>query len=274
MAETPDISRGTTEVLTRLAVAAERLGIDPAPLQSRLPDLGTAPGRYARVSVDTADRLAIRVPDGAPKLARPGDAMLELGTDAVEVAFAFARRPFTSDLPLLRDVSAETRDALAERVGSLGGGRCDALARRSDGVWLAGVAHELSDVRDSPVRELVAVTNLLLTITSALGVPAPQRDLLQKAHVVLAGGKGYTLWLACDHQHVLPQLTIEYRDVEWKHVVGLTDSLRPGTSSGPRLGILAGAFEAASAAAFAITYRSDDVADVCIAVESTSGDAS
>ncbi len=270
MAETPDPTHGTIDVLTRLAVAADRLGIDRSFLEPRLPELGNAPASYARISLDTSDRLALRVPDAMPTLARfgvaEGVAQIELGSDGVDVAYSFGRRPFAADLALLSGVSADTRTSLAQRLGSLAGGRCDAIARRSDRRWRVAVTHELSDLGPSPAQELVAVTSVLFTITAALGVPPDQRALLQQAHVVLAAGKGYTLWLSCDDDHVIPELTIEYRDVEWKHVVGLTDSLRPQTSSGPRLGVFAGAFDAKAATAFAITYRSGDVAEVEIAI--------
>ncbi|MBL0213624.1 MAG: hypothetical protein IPQ07_07065 [Myxococcales bacterium] len=274
MAETPDPTRRTIDVLTRLALAADRLGIDSSALQPQLLGLGNAPASYARISLDTADRLALRVGQATPTLVRPGVAQLEVGSDGVNGAFAFGRRPFAADLALLSDVSADARTSLAQRLGSLGGGRCDAIARYSNGRWLAAVTHELSDLGPSPTQELVAVTSLLFTITGALGVPPEQRALLQQAHVVLAAGKGYTLWLSCDDDHVIPELTIEYRDVEWKHVVGLTDSLRPGTSSGPRLGVFAGAFDAPKASAFAITYGTGDVATVAIAVERTTQVAS
>lgn len=270
MAENPDTSRGTIDVLTRLAVASERLGIDTSSLQPRLPELQMAPGTYSRITLDTSDRLALRVPASAPSIPRPGDAQRELGSDGGEVAFVFGRRPIVQDLPLLAGVSPATRSALGERLGSLGDGRCDGLAHRSDGTWLAAVAHELADAGPSPTDELVAMTSRLFTITSALGVPPRQRDLLQQAHVVLAAGRGYTLWVACDHQRVIPQLTIEYRDVEWKHVVGLTDALRPETSSGPRLGVFAGAFDAPRASAFALTFRAGEVADVAISVDRSS----
>jgi hypothetical protein len=63
-------------------------------------------------------------------------------------------------------------------------------------------------------------------------------------------------------------ITIEYRDIEWKHVIGLTDALRPGTSSGTALGVFAGAMGSGdTASAMAVAYRAGKPAHIRVAID-------
>jgi hypothetical protein len=67
-------------------------------------------------------------------------------------------------------------------------------------------------------------------------------------------------------------VTLEYRDIAWKHVVGLADALRPGTSSQAALGTFAGAMGSGeTASGMAITYRAGKTAHVRVAVDRSDG---
>lgn len=275
MGELPEDLRRTTDLLTRLAVACEGLGIDPAPLQARLPELGTAPGRYARVSLDS-DRIAVRCPGGV--FARPGDdPLLEFETipgeaTIAELVLVHGRRAFAEDLPLLvaGGVAPGVVSELATRLGTLGDGRCDALGRRTElGTlhWIASIAYERADVGASPTLELATMAARLAQIGGALGIADHERRLIEQAHVVLAADQGFTLTITCAPERVLPELEIEYREVPWSRVVGLSDAFAPGSRSGPRLGVFAGAFDAARASTFAITLRTGRPARLRTSIE-------
>jgi hypothetical protein len=63
-------------------------------------------------------------------------------------------------------------------------------------------------------------------------------------------------------------VTVEYRDVAWKHVVNLTDALRPGTSSATALGAFAGAMGSGeTASGMSIAYRAGKTAHIRVAVD-------
>jgi hypothetical protein len=99
------------------------------------------------------------------------------------------------------------------------------------------------------------------------GVSQLYQAMMQEVHRGL-GENGYTVTFTCDRKGLRPQVTLEYRDVAWTYVVGMTDALRPGTSSGTGLGMFAGAMGAgATASGLAITYRAGMTAHVRVAID-------
>ncbi len=272
-----DATIRTTEVLTRLAIAGQRLGIDLGALQTYIPRLGSAPGQYARIWVDAdGERLAIRcrARDGATGFAaveRPGEVFYELESAPAaprvgERVLVVGTRSLAEDLAVLATASidAGAREELAARMVTLGGGRSDALARRTEAdqtKWTASLRFGGS------LPEVMQTIGPLLAIAEAIAVPPFQRRLLEQAHLALAAPRGFTIAIACDRTSALPQLTVEYAAVPWKQAVGLTDALRPGSPCGPRLGTFAGAFDAPGADALEVTFRSGAPAWVRIAVE-------
>ena len=272
-----DVQVRTAEILTRLTVAGERLGVDLHQLHPRLAELGTAPGQHARVSVDAAgERLAIRCrqEDGArpvPPLVRPGTSWYELETAGpaavlVESVQIVGSRPLAEDLALLvaQGVLPAVAEELGARLGGLGHEHCDLVARRTEAGltrWHLGLAI------GGTVPEVMQVAGPILALATTLGVQPLQRRLLEQSLLALAAPGGFTLAVGCDAARPLPELTVEYRGVPWRQVVGLTDALRPGAPVGPRLGIFAGAFDAEQASALEITFRGGTVAHVRIALD-------
>lgn len=276
-----DATIRTSEVLTRLAIAGDRLGIDLGTLQTYIPRLGSAPGQYARIWVDAdGERLAIRCrardgTAGFTPVDRPGEVFHELETAPAarrvgERVLVTGTRSLAEDLAVLASagVDATARETLAARATLLGGGRSDALARRIEAEqtkWSVGLSFGGS------VAEVMQTIRPLLAIAEAIEVPPFQRRLLEQAHLALAAPRGFAIAIACDPTSVLPQLSIEYAGVPWKQTVGLTDALRPGSPCGPRLGVFAGAFDAPGADALELTFRGGAPAWVRIAVEHAAG---
>lgn len=260
----------TTEVLTRLAVAGETLRIDLAPLNAYLTHLGSAPGRYARVTLgEGLERLAlgVRIPAREP-IARSNSAPyseLEVGGALRETVAAIGPGTLAEDLTVLAEagVAAAAREQVAERIAAVGGGRTDRVTRsfQTFSRWAIGVAFGGS------VPEVMTTVKQLLPLATTLGVKPMQCRLLEQAHQVLGAGSGFVVEFACDVDRALPEITLTYRDVAWKQAVGLYDALRPGAPCGPRLGAFAGAFNAEQASLYEITFRADAPAIVRVAIE-------
>ncbi|MBA3454612.1 MAG: hypothetical protein H0T42_16095 [Deltaproteobacteria bacterium] len=261
---------GTTDVLTRLAVAGETLRIDLAPLNAYLTHLGSAPAEYARVTLgEGLERLGfgVQLPAREP-IARASStpySELEVGGALRETVTAHGPGTLAQDLTILADagVRAAAREQLAAWITELGGGRTDRVSRsfQATSRWTIGVAFGGS------VPEVMTVVNQLVTLATALGIQPMQRRHLEQAHQVLGAGAGCVVELACDVDRALPEITITYRDVAWKHAVGLHDALRPGTPCGPRLGAFAGAFNAEKASLYEITFRADAPAIIRVGIE-------
>jgi len=265
-----DLERAT-EALTRVGVAAQRLGIDTQWLQVATKHLGNAPARYLRTWLDTeTPGLALRCESAVAIARRPGGVrFVEVDSDGRVYELAVGTRRFAEDRALIEHVPAPAIDGIERILDLLGRGRCDALGR-------------MDSPRPSPAaREsmwtvsLVEVAGEDLPLSAAklgahahrLGVPPPHTALLQQAHVAL-GGKGYTVTFTCDRTGVGRNVTLEYHDIAWTHVIGLTDALRPGTSSAKQLGTFAGAMDAGdSASGLAITYRAGKPAQVRVAID-------
>lgn len=269
-----DLERAT-EALTRVGVAAQRLGIDTQWLQAATKHLGDAPARYLRTWLDTeTPGLALRCESSVALARRPGGVrFVEVDSDGRVYELAVGTRRFADDRALIELVPAPALDGIERILDLIGRGRCDALGR---------IDKPLDSPRPaSAAREslwtvsLVEVAGEDLPMSAAklgahahrLGVPPPHTALLQQVHVAL-GGKGYTVTFTCDRTGVGRNITLEYQDIAWKHVIGLTDAVRPGTSSAKQLGTFAGAMNAGdSASGVAITYRAGKPAQVRVAID-------
>jgi hypothetical protein len=207
-------------------------------------------------------RLVIRAESPDALEERPARARyVELDSLGGEYELAVGTRAVSEDRALLTTVPSQAADEMARRIDGLGGGRCDALGR-----IVAGTVWTMTLV-EAQGRDLAAATTRLGTLAGELGVTPLQRSLLEQSHVVV-GERGYTLTLTCDRTGMRPHLTLEYRHVPWTKVVGLTDALRPGTSSGTALGVFAGAMGSGEqASGLAITYRAGRTAHVRVAVD-------
>ncbi len=263
MGNPPTDEERATEVLTRVGAAASRLGIETFWLEAAARRLGNRPGRYLRVWVDTEmPRLVIRADSPDALEERPARARyVELDSLGGEYELAVGTRALADDRLLLTTVPADAADEMARRLDALGGGRCDALGRIVGGtVWtMTLVEAEPGDLATSAAR--------LGTLAGELGVTPLQRALFEQSHLVL-GERGYTVTLTADRTGMRPHVTLEYRHVTWARVVGLTDALRPGTSSGTALGVFAGAMGAGEqASGLSITYRAGTTAHVRVAVD-------
>lgn len=271
-----DPSVRAADVLTRLAVVADRLAVEPQALWAELPRLGTAPGMYARVWLaTTGDQLALRcrAADGVPAilaLPRPGDLSIELASVpdqpvVAETVLSSGSRTVADDLAVLAaaDITAGPREELARRLLAVGG-RCDLLGRRTEAgytTWTAGVTC------GGTLPEVMAVLPALGQLALELDVPPAQRRLLEQAHLALGAPGGFSIAFSCDAADALPTLTLEYRAIAWAQAVGLADALRPGAPCGPHLGILAGAFAADAASALELTFRGGEPATIRVGVD-------
>jgi hypothetical protein len=249
--------RSHLEALTRLGTTIGVLGISEAAVIGRIEHLGMP----RRVTLDAdAPRLAIRFDSATALSVRPATTRLvdvqvvQDRRDLVEVELAIGTRSLAEDAALVGGAANE----LASRLRLLGGGRCDALARSSEGTWIASVI-------TASHSDLAAGVVPLIALAQEIGVPGVHRMLLENIHLEL-GGAGSWASVACDGDELLPELTIEYRDVAWTRVVELTNTLRPGTKSGTMWGVLAGAFDADQAAAMAIEYRGGRAPNVRVSV--------
>jgi hypothetical protein len=263
MGNPPNDEERSTAVLTRVGAAASRLGIETFWLEAAAKRLGTAPGRYLRVWVDTdMPRLVMRAESRDALEARPARARyVELDSAGGEYELAVGTRPFAEDRQLIASVPATALDQVAEHLDALGDGRCDALGR-----IVGGTAWTMTLV-EADGGNLPASAARLGTLAGELGVTPLQRSLLEQSHLVL-GVRGYTATLTCDRTGMRSGVTLEYRHVGWPRVIGLTDALRPGTSSDVALGVFAGAMGAGdTASGMAITYRAGQTAHVRIAVD-------
>jgi hypothetical protein len=259
----PSTEERATEALTRVGVAAGSLGIETFWLEAAAKRLGRSPGRYLRTWLDTeVPRLAIRCESPDALELRPGRIRyVELDSVGGEYELVVGTRPFAQDRELIASVPAPALDAIDKILEMLGAGRCDALGR-----IVGGTAWTMTLV-ESTGADLALGAARLAAHAGRFGVTPVQAALLQQAHVAL-GPKGYTVTLTGDRVGMRRDITLEYRDIEWKHVVGLTDALRPGTSSGTALGVFAGAMGSGdTASGMAITYRAGKTAHIRVAID-------
>jgi hypothetical protein len=266
MGNPPSDDERATEALTRVGVAAGSLGIETFWLEAAGKRFGRSPGRYLRTWLDTEmPRLAMRCESPDALELRPGRVRyVELDSSGGEYELAVGTRTFADDRELIGSVPAPALDAAGKILDMLGGGRCDALGRVVGGtVWTMTLVESMGSELSLSAAKLAAHAH-------RLGVPPLQSTLMQQAHVAL-GTKGYTVTFTCDRIGLRREVTLEYRDIAWKHVVGLTDALRPGTSSATGLGMFAGAMGSAdTASGMEITYRAGKTAHIRVAVDRTS----
>jgi hypothetical protein len=263
MGNPPSDDERATAALTRVGVAAGSLGIETFWLEAAAKRLGRSPGRYLRTWLDTEmPRLAMRCESPDALELRPGrNRYIELDSAGGEYELAVGTRTFAEDRELISSVPAPALDAVDKILELLGGKRCDALGRIVGGtVWTMTLV-------EAEGSELSLSAAKIAAHAHRLGVPPLQSTLLQQAHVAL-GTKGYTVTFTCDRTGMRRDVTLEYRDIAWKHVVNLTDALRPGTSSATGLGMFAGAMGSGeTASGMAITYRAGKTAHVRVAVD-------
>src|SRR5665647_3192395 len=169
MGNFPPVDLRRTRVLTRLGVAVGALGIDPAPLEAATRDLPETP---LRITLDMEGGLAVRYASQDAFAARPASARFveiqsQTGRTAlIHTHLAIGTRPFAEDVALIGGATG----ALAERLAAVGGGRCDALARRLDGEDVRCIASVIAPA--APMPDLVAGVTVLTTLAGELGVSA------------------------------------------------------------------------------------------------------
>ncbi len=259
----------TTDALTRVRAAAGRFGLETSWLDAAATRLGSAPARYLRTWLDIEPaRLALRCESPNALERRPGqNRYIELDSAGDEYELVVGTRPFSDDRALISSVPAPALDAIDKILEMLGGSRCDALGRRREAsatgpklAWTIALVESSADGLPLRAAKLGAHAH-------RLGVLPQQSTLLQQAHVAL-GVKGYTVTFTCDRIGMRREVTLEYRDIPWNHVVGLTDALRPGTSSESAFAVFAEAMGSDEiATAMAITYRAGKTAHIRVAVD-------
>lgn len=250
------------EALARARAAAASLGLETAWLEAAGTRVGA--GRYLRTWVDTDNpRLAIRFASEGALAARPARARyVELDSIRGEYELAVGSRRFSEDRAVITAVPAPALDALEKIFVLLGGGRCDALGRLSGSTtgWTLALV-------EAPGGNLELSAAKLGAHAHRLGVPQPQTTLMQQAHAAL-GGNGFSVTFTCDRTGLRRDLTLEYREVPWNHVVALNDALRPGTSAEVALGVFASAMGSGeTASALSVAYRAGKTAGIRVAVD-------
>lgn len=265
-------------VLARIATLANRLGIDTSGLDLHLPRLALAIIDSAQVWIDSdGERLAVGCSAvntvGYALLDRPGLATVEVETAAVPDRIAIKRtvlqaRTMAEDLAWLAEhnVSPAAREQLATWLFDLAGRGPDFIGQRVEGdqtKWFAGfaIAGELS--------ALVAMLRPTLAVAEAIGVL--ELRMIQETLLALGVPGGVAITLACDQHTALPQIAIEFSEVAWPTAIGLVDTLRPGSPCAPRLGALAGAFDAERASAVEVTFRAQQPPRIRVAASAPAG---
>lgn len=283
MGEHPNDGVLAASALARLWVAAERLGIDPAPLQRRAPEVVSALAAGGWASLDTDDRLALRctqtdagpgAPISRPAYARRFELELDHGRVA-EIVAAHGRRAYTEDREVL--LAAGIADEVTRQVGDvidlLGDGSCDGLARRSvpgdagsAETWRAWVAYDPATGPDADeIRELTR--QRLVRLATAIKIHAAQIRILEQLHQL--SHHGFSAGFELDARALHPVLIVEYQRVPWDAVVQVAERLRPVPAQAPRLGVLAGAFDATRAASLELVYIPGEVARLRVTVDAT-----
>lgn len=288
MGEHPNDGVLAASALTRLWVAAERLGIDPAPLQRRAPEVVPALAAGGWASLDSDDRLALRCtqtdtgpgePIARPAYARRYELELDHGHVA-EIVAAHGRRAYTEDREVL--LGAGIADEVTRQVGDvldlLGDGSCDGLARRrapandttgaagTVETWGAWVAYDPATGPDAEeIRDLTR--QRLVRLATAIKVHPAQVKILEQLHQL--SHHGFSAGFELDARALHPVLIVEYQRVPWDAVVQVAERLRPVPAQAPRLGALAGAFDAQRAASLQLAYIPNDVARVRVSVDAT-----
>lgn len=277
--EQPVVPAAAAAALTRLFTAADRLGIDAAPLQARVVEVVPALIGGAWVSLDSDDRLAIRctqteagpgVPIDRPAYARRFE--LEQGPDGQvgELVTALGRRAFNEDRQVLLDAGIPSEVVL--QIGLLlellvVDGRCDGLARKRDDLgetWLASIAFDPVEMGEAALELREHTKSNLLKLASALGVHEAQLAILAEMHWFAHHGFSVSFQFGADG--VLPILYVEYANIPWESAAKLAQKLRPVPPQPARLGTLAGAFDATEAASVQLGYIPKGVARVRVSV--------
>lgn len=277
--EHPVAPAAAAAALTRLFTAADRLGIDGAPLQDRAVEVVPALIGGAWASLDTDNRIAIRctqtedgpgIPINRPAYARRFE--LEQGpTGHVgELVTAQGRRAFNDDRQVLLDAGIPSEVVL--QIGLLlellvVDGRCDALARKRDDLgetWLASIAFDPVEMGEAALELREHTKSNLLKLASALGVHEAQLHVLGEMHWFAHHGFSVSFQFGSDG--VLPILYIEYANIPWEAAAKLAHTLRPVPPQPARLGTFAGAFDAPEAASVQLGYVPKGVARVRVSV--------
>ncbi|HVK89636.1 MAG TPA: hypothetical protein VM513_36185 [Kofleriaceae bacterium] len=281
MGEPSDDPILATAALTRLWLAADRLGIDAAPLQQRVGEVVPAIAAGAWVSLDSDDRLAIcctqtaagpGVPIPRTAYARRFELELDREGQVAEVVTALGRRAYTDDQRVLAEagIPSEVIGQLGELVDVMGDGSCDGLARRratTGETWFGIVAYdaispgpEADDVRDLTGARLVSLAN-------AIAVHPAQVAILAQLHA--HAHRGFSVTFELGARGLVPVLRVAYTKVPWPDVVRVAERLRPVPAQAPRLGTFAGAFAAPHASTLELAYVPNGVARVRVWVDAT-----
>ncbi|MDX2087539.1 MAG: hypothetical protein SFX73_06805 [Kofleriaceae bacterium] len=277
--EHPVAEVGAAAALARLFIAADRLGIDGAPLQDRAVEVVPALIHGAWASLDSDNRLAIQcrqtsmgpgTPIDRPAYARRFE--LEQGPDGRvgEIVTALGRRAFSDDRETLLQAGVPSEVVL--QIGPMLellvlDGRCDGLARKRDDLgetWFASVAFDAMELGQAALEHREQTKSKLLELASALGVHSAQRALLAEMHWF--AHHGFSVSFQFGHDGVLPILYVEYANIPWEPVAKLAHRLRPVPPQPPRLGTFAGAFDASEASSVQIGYIPNGVARVRVSV--------
>lgn len=271
MAGAPTEDEQTTEALARVRVVAGSLGIETSWLEAAAKRVGTAPVRYLRTWLDIEpSRLAVRCESPDALGLRPArNRYVELDSAGGEYELAVGTRPFSDDRALIESVPARALDALEKILEMLGHAHCDALGRLVEDKGSATSRKTAWTIAlvESSGEGLPLIAAKLGAHAHRFGVSQVQSTLLQQAHVTL-GVKGYTVMFTCDRVGLRREVTLEYRDVPWNHLVALTDALRPETSCEPALTVFAGALGSReTASTMAITYRAGKAAHIRVAID-------
>jgi hypothetical protein len=157
----------------------------------------------------------------------------------------YGKRSLATDLANLAGYGIDTSELEPLVTSLVGADRLIGLTDRADTAggraWMIHVAH-----RNADDKQHAATKACIGHVASTLGIGGPQRNLVAGLHDALSDGRDSYSWLRVRANQPGAQLGVTWSTVGWDDVVNVAKSLYPKSSA--RLGELAGAFDASTAA--------------------------
>jgi hypothetical protein len=253
------------EIIARIGALGGFYGVDLDPLHEVLATLGPRLARDAVITVPaTFDRIAVATrisreqladiiePDQRRRLDRldpdARDVELELETDGTTVTRSVRthrHRSIDADCEHLASLGVGTLaiDSLRDCAAHLGVPfALTDRAQPDNAEWLLHFAH-----RNGSDAERATTRAQLLTVARKLAATAPQCNLVDGLHDMLAKDRDSYSALLVNPEQTSLQLSVRWQHVRWETVIRMALGFRPGSDAGQRLGELSGAFDAEQA---------------------------
>jgi hypothetical protein len=254
-------------VLARIGALGGFYDVELDSLDELLGTLGPELAHGATVTVPvTFDRIAVTARiardrlDGVvdrEQLRRLGKLAPDAREVEIEVETAAPELTRTVFVPGSRDVASDCEQLTRFGVGTL------ALDSVRDCAAHLGIPFALSDrarrgtqewllhfaLRNRSDAERATTRAQVLTVARKLAATAPQCNLIDGLHDMLAKDRDSYATLVISPELTSPRLVVRWQYVRWKTVIRMALGFRPKSDAGKKLGELSGAFDAEEAAA-------------------------